>query len=405
MMRTARAALKVAEREFVERVTSRAFLISNVVLVIAIVLAVTLPARIGGDGVTRIGYVAQAEQTARLAEQRASQLDTDVELVAVAGRAVARAAVRPPDQRDDTPNGVPADQLDAVLLDARTVLVWQDVPDQVNALLAAAARDSTIRSTLADTDLSDQQRETLLSPPPLVVDAVAPQQAQEGPALAVGGISILVLYGLLLFYGQFVAQGIVLEKSSRVVEVLLSTIRPSALLYGKIVGLTAVGLVQTLALAVVGVTTASLSGAVTIPSQAYGTIALVVGWFVLGFLLYATVFAVAASLVSRQEDLQSLLYPAMIPILVGFFVAEYALDNPESTVSLVAGLVPFTAPLVQPLRYAVGVLASWEIFVAIALSAVTFAALVPVAARFYSGSALRFGGRVGLGEAWRAARS
>lgn len=85
-------------------------------------------------------------------------------------------------------------------------------------------------------------------------------------------------------------------------------------------------------------------------------------------------------------------------------MSQYALQNPRSIVSLVGGLVPFTAPLVQPLRYAAQVTEPWEVPVALALCIATIAVLVPVAARLYGG-ALRFGGRVPLTEAWRAARS
>lgn len=176
-------------------------------------------------------------------------------------------------------------------------------------------------------------------------------------------------------------------------------------MYGKIIGLTALGLAQTVTLAVVGITATALFLDVTVPSQAYGTVALAVAWFVVGFLLYAALFVVAASLVSRQEDLQSAMFPAFMPIFVGFFVAQYALQNPSSTVSLVGGLVPFTAPMVQPLRYGAQVLSPWEVPVAVVLSPVTIAVLVPVAARLYTGGALRFGGRIRMRDAWRAARS
>lgn len=176
-------------------------------------------------------------------------------------------------------------------------------------------------------------------------------------------------------------------------------------MYGKIIGLTALGLVQTAALALVGVGAAALLLDVTVPPETYGVIALTVAWFVVGFLLYAALFAVAASLVSCQEDLQSAMFPAFIPIFTGFFVSQYALQNPRSIVSFVGGLVPFTAPLVQPLRYAAEVVDPWEVPVALALCIATIAVLVPVAARLYSGGALRFGGRVRLRDAWRAARS
>lgn len=406
MSRTFVAALKVAERDFIERATSKAFLISNGVLVVALLVGFAIPTLAAGDDVRRVGYLPAGERIAQAAEERGDQLGTDVETVAVADEATARAAVQPPSERGQVTGDLPDEQLDAVVVDERTVVAYEDLSTDLGNVVTAAARDVTIRSTLAETDLSAEQQQSLLAPPEIDLQTVGEvTEARTGPALFAGAIGVFMLYGLLLFYGQYIAQGIVEEKSSRVVEVLLSTVRPTSLLLGKILGLTALGLLQTLVLAVVGTGAAVALLDVAIPTEAYGTIALAVGWFVLGFLVYATLFAVAASLVSRQEDLGSTLLPAYIPIIAGFFIAQFSLQNPDSTVSFVASLVPLTAPLVQPLRYGAGVMQPWEVPLAIALCLVTIAVLVPLAARLHSGSILRFGGRVRLGDAWRSARS
>ena len=398
MPRSVRAALLIARREFVERGSSRAFLVSNAILLVALVVAIAVPAGIGGDdGARRLGFVPDAEQTAQLAERQAPSFNLSLELVGIDDRADAQAALDAGGDREP---------VDAVLLDRGQVLVNEELDGELEPLLTTAARSGRVEELLADSDLDQTALEDVLAPQQLQVEALdPPEEAEEGPALAVAAIAVFSLYGLLLFYGNFVAQGIVEEKSSRVVEVLLSTVRPTSLLYGKILGLVGLGLVQTLALAVVGLAAAVVLLDLAVPGEAYLTVVLAVAWFVLGFFLYATLYAVAASLVSRQEDLQSTVFPVLVPIIASFFIAQYSLTNPESTVSLVGGLVPFTAPLVQPLRYGAGVGAAWEVPVAIVLCLATIALLVPLAARFYSGSALRFGGRVGLAEAWRAARS
>ena len=122
--------------------------------------------------------------------------------------------------------------------------------------------------------------------------------------MVVAIIGIGVLYGLLILFGQFVAQGVVEEKSSRVVELLLATMKPWQLLAGKIVGLGLLGLAQIVVIAVVGVAGALAFDLVDIPGELIGTAVSVVLWFVLGYAFYAAIFAVAASLVSRQEDLR-----------------------------------------------------------------------------------------------------
>ena len=402
--RTARAALRIARREFVERGRSRAFIISNLVVLAALVAGIAIPAFAGGDGARRLGYLPAAEQAARLVQQQAAQSGTEVSLVRLDDRASAAAAVLSPDER---PVQVPevTEALHAVLLDADSVLVHEQLPRDLEPVLSSAARAVQVQSVLADSDVRPEQVEALLAPAQIDVEALdPPQEADEGPGLAIGAVAVFTLYGLLLFYGQFVSSGIVEEKSSRVVELLLSTVPPTAVLYGKILGLAALGIVQTLLLGVVGLGASIVLLDVTIPTEAVATVVLAIAWFVLGFLLYATLFAVAASLVSRQEDLQATIYPPMIAIVGSFFIAQYTLQDPDSTISLVGGLVPFTAPLVQPLRYGAGVIHAWEVPVAVALCVLTIALLVPLAARFYAGSALRFGGRVSLREAWRGTR-
>ena len=121
--------------------------------------------------------------------------------------------------------------------------------------------------------------------------------------------AVLLLYGQLIGMGYFVAMGVVEEKSSRVVELLLSTLRPRHLLAGKILGLGLLGLGQLLLLAVLGLAVAGLGGALDVNGDVMVAAALALVWFVVGYAFYAAAFACAASLVSRQEDLQSVLTP------------------------------------------------------------------------------------------------
>ena len=123
-----------------------------------------------------------------------------------------------------------------------------------------------------------------------------------------------LLYGQLLVYGFWVAMGVVEEKSSRVVEVLLAAIPPRALIAGKIIGLGLLGLAQFALLGVVGLAIAAATGAIELDSTKVGILAIVLVWFLLGFALYAGLFAMAGVLVSRQEDVQSTTTPLTIAI-------------------------------------------------------------------------------------------
>jgi ABC-2 type transport system permease protein len=117
-------------------------------------------------------------------------------------------------------------------------------------------------------------------------------------------VAVLLLYGQLISMGYFVAMGGVEEKSTRVVEVVLSTLRPRHLLAGKILGLGLLGLAQLL---------------------------LALAWFVVGYAFYAAAFGCAAALVSRQEDLQSVISPLTIVLMVGFFISFAVLEDPDGT--------------------------------------------------------------------------
>jgi ABC-2 type transport system permease protein len=235
---------------------------------------------------------------------------------------------------------------------------------------------------------------------PLTETAAA---AVLGPDYLLALAAVAVLYLLLMLYGQWVAQGIIEEKSSRVVELLVSSMRPRELLAGKILGVGAIGLGQLALTALVGLG-ARLALGQQLPERAPETLGLVVAWYLLGYFLYATLFAVAGALVSRVEDLQSTALPLFVLIIGSFLVAQATAQDPSSTLATVAGLVPFTAPLVQPLLMAAGVADPLTAALAVLLCAGLIVGLVPLAARAYTGGVLKIGGRVKLREAMRADR-
>ena len=180
------------------------------------------------------------------------------------------------------------------------------------------------------------------------------------------------------------------EKSSRVVE-LLATMKPWQLLAGKIVGLGLLGLAQIVVIAVVGVAGALAFDLVDIPGELIGTAVSVVLWFVLGYAFYAAIFAVAASLVSRQEDLAAVIMPTTMVLVVAFIVGIQAAANPDGTLAVVTSYVPGLSPLVMPVRQAAGDVAAWEIALSVAVMLVAIALIVRLG-RVYAGALLRTGG-------------
>jgi ABC-2 type transport system ATP-binding protein len=235
-------------------------------------------------------------------------------------------------------------------------------------------------------------------------EAVAAPADQEAAGVIVAIIGIGVLSGLLILFGQFVAQGVVEEKSSRVVELLLATMKPWQLLAGKIVGLGLLGLAQIVVIAVVGVAGALAFDLVDIPGELIGTAVSVVLWFVLGYAFYAAIFAVAASLVSRQEDLAAVIMPTTLVLVVAFIVGIQASASPDGALARITSYVPGLSPLVMPVRQAAGDVAVWEIALAVVLMLIAIALIVRVGGRVYAGALLRTGGRTKVREALRAER-
>ena len=214
---------------------------------------------------------------------------------------------------------------------------------------------------------------------------------------------MLLLYGQLFGYGLWVATGVIEEKSSRIVEMLLSAIRPRQLLAGKIIGIGVLGLCQLVAIAGFAIGLGLATGAVEVPATAVWAALLVIGWFILGFAFYASLFAAAGSLVTRIEELQNVIVPINLTILVSFIISVSSLQDPNSTIAVVASILPVSAALAMPVRMVLGAAPGWQIALSLALLIGSAFALVPVGARLYEGAVLRTGSRVKLRDAWRAA--
>ncbi len=235
------------------------------------------------------------------------------------------------------------------------------------------------------------------------VDALQPANPNRDSDAAVAFVGVLLLYGQLFGYGVWVATGVIEEKASRVVEILLSTISARQLLGGKVAGIGLLGIMQLACIAGFAIALATVTKALSIPGSALGAALLVLGWFVLGFAFYAGLFAVSGALVSRMEELQNAMVPINITILVSFFVAIGSLQDPSSTVARIASLVPFSSPLTMPVRIVLGAASVFDIVASITILVGCTALLVPLAGRLYAGAVLRTGGKVKLRDAWRDA--
>jgi ABC-2 type transport system permease protein len=379
----------VARREFVERVRDRGFQVSTSITLLLLVGIVVISALFNRPTRFDLAVVGEGSNTiARDVALAARALDIGVDLHELADAAQARRAVD-------------AGDADAAIVDGQRIVVRAEPPAQLVGLIQAASLRERSEQALVSAGLSEQQVDQALQQAPLPVDALEPVNAKRREAASIAFVGVLILYGQLFAYGYWVASGVVEEKSSRVVEVLLATVRPSHLLRGKIFGIGLLGLAQLLLIGIVGFVAAKAVGSLDFPSEAISTLGLVLAWFVLGFFFYAGLFAVAGSIVSRQEDLQTTMTPLTIVIVASFFIGIGATGNPDSTLAVVASLLPFSSPLVMPTRIALGEAAWWEIVASVVVSVAATAALIPIATTIYSRALLR-SGRVRIRQVLRS---
>jgi ABC-2 type transport system permease protein len=248
-----------------------------------------------------------------------------------------------------------------------------------------------------------------------------PDEGQMGTDYLLGfGLSILI-FMLIVLYGNWIAMSVVEEKSSRVMEVILNAATPFQLLTGKVLGVGAVALAQYAAILAAGVvallaqgTVASLvlgeGGAdVTLPAGLTIGMLLLLGVFgVLGFLLYGVLYAAAGSLVSRQEDVQAAVMPLALVSTAAYLIAVYSstglLDIRDDLLAVLA-VLPFVSPFLMLSRVTAGAATLPEIALAVGLLVVTIAAALWVAARIYAAGVLLYGQRPGLRSILRMART
>jgi ABC-2 type transport system permease protein len=380
----------VAGREISARLRDKNFIISSIVIIVILVGVLGLQVALNaGSETTRIGVVTTDPAVVTALEQQARALDADVEVTELDTAADARTAV----EDEDVDGALVVDGGDPVLI------VEQSAGGTLQAVVQGAVSSLAVSQQLAEAGITN------LDVPEVAVTALDPDADADGQRIVVAIIGIGVLYSLLILFGQFVAQGVVEEKASRVVELLLATMRPWQLLAGKILGLGVLGLGQIVVIAAVGVGGALAFDLVDIPGDLVSTAVAVVGWFVLGYAFYAAIFAVVASLVSRQEDLGTVLTPTTLVLVGALVVGIQAASNPAGTLATVTSYVPGLSPLVMPVRQAAGDVAAWEVGLSVVIMLVAIGLVVRLGGRVYAGALLRTSGKTKLREALRAERA
>ena len=300
-MSARRAVWEVARREIVERSRSGALRISLAILLVVAVGGAVAAARLDEptptDDIALVG--ARSTGMAAAIRLQASAQDRRVRLHTLPDRAAAVRAVRSGDA-------------DVALVDGSRMVVAHSPTTDAAELVQAAVRGATVVDRLRASGLSEAQALATLASPPLPADVIDPRShaTERNQGMLFAGT--LILFVALATFGNAVAASVTEEKSSRMVEVLLTTVSPRRLLAGKILGIGALGIAEIAIVGGAALAAGRLAGGAGLPSAAPGTVALVALWFVLGYAFYSAAFGAVGALVSRQEDLETATGPITV---------------------------------------------------------------------------------------------
>jgi ABC-2 type transport system permease protein len=430
----------VARREFITRARTRTFVLGTALLVVGVVAIALAPvivryidrsdaqqvgvwtgaADIGVDPVSTIAVLLNAPSGSG---GSAAGTEADFDVTSVPDLAAARAAVTRGDY-------------DAVLAVERgasgdlqfTLYTNDSSTGRVAQLIRQASTTVAIGDRLARLGVAPADQPGVFAPARFGVEW--PDPARTGPTRGsveqgandfLGFGMTILIFMMVIMYGNWVAMSVVEEKSSRVMEVILNAATPFQLLSGKVLGVGAVALAQYAAIIVAGGVALVAQGPVasfvlgtgssdvSLPAGlTFGMLVLLVVYGVLGFLLYAVLYAAAGSLVSRTEDVNAAVMPLTLVSTGGYLVAVYAatgLLDIRGDWMTVLSQIPFLSPFMMLSRVTAGGAAVWEIPLSIAILVVSIVAALWIAARIYAAGVLLYGQRPGVRALWRLVRA
>ena len=385
----------VAGREIRQRITSRSFLVVTALLSAIIIAAGVVAAVAGGDdspptydviviGTPPAGFGAALAETA-------SGLAVEIRLGSAPARPAAEQMLRDGDA-------------DVVLDVGELELVSQDQPSSaLTFALDAAWRSTSAVVAAKESGLDAAQIDAIVNPSIPALMVLDRPKHDDDLGRGVGTAIGVLLFMSINFFGSAVLTGVVEEKSTGVVEVLLSQVKAHRLLAGKVFGLCALAMVQLTVMIVAGIVALRISGQ-AIPGDVWVALPATLFWFVGGFVLYNTLFALAGSFVSRVEDAQGAAAPISLLFLAAYLAVFILGGNPETTAARVMSVLPPFAPLLMPLRTATGAASILEIIVAAVALAVAAYGMLRLAGSVYAYSLLHRGARLRWRETLRVLR-
>jgi ABC-2 type transport system permease protein len=370
------------------RLRSSVFIAPTILMVALVVIGIVGYSLIGGNAApVRVGFTGTAQSLEQAFSASATALGQSVAVSDVADEATGRAQVS-------------AGQLDVLVTGSATsptAVVKKTVP----ALVQAALERAVLAARLVAAGLTPADLASAMSGAQVTVESLQTTNPGLTQSLVVGLAVGILLWIALGLYGSQVAQGVVEEKASRIMEILLATVPPSQLLAGKIIGIGLTGLLQLGIVAAATLAAVAATSAVATPALSVMAVLGYLLWFLLGFTLYAAAYATLAALVSRPEEVQGAVAPINVFQIGAYLLAYVYLANQSNPLVLVASVLPPFSPILMAVRISAGDLPAWQVGLALVLIVASIAGLIWLAGRVYANSAMRIGTKVRFMDAFR----
>jgi ABC-2 type transport system permease protein len=376
----------VARREVRMRLRSRVFVGGTIVMAVLVVVGIVAASLLAGKTTpVRVGFSGGSQALEPAFTATAAALGVPVTVTDISDVTAGKAQVT-------------AGTLDVLVIGtstAPTAVAKDGVPSNVESALSLAAE----AARLSDAGLSPTAVKSAMALVP--VQLLVPPNPKDNENLFASLALGIILWIALGQYGNMVAQGVVEEKATRIMEILLATIQPSRLLTGKVIGIGLVGLLQLTIVGTAALVAVHVTNVAPIPALGLVSILGDILWFLIGFLFYATAYAAVASLVSRQEEIQSAVAPIGILQIAGYLLVYASLPNPSGPLATVCSLLPPFAPILMAVRMAASDVPFWQVGLAVALDIASIVGLTWLAGRMYTNAAMRIGARVRFMDAFR----
>jgi ABC-2 type transport system permease protein len=274
-------------------------------------------------------------------------------------------------------------------------------------IVRAAVRQAVLSTRLTAAGLDPLKVQSLTAARTEVSTEKLDERGRGGSGIGsviFGYLIAFLLYMMIALYGQTIMRGVLDEKMTRVAEVIISSVKPDTLLAGKVIGVGGVGVTQQLIWIALGWAMITFRAPllqamglpdvpISLPSVSAGAIALLLLFYILGFTFYASLFAATGSMVSNQEDIQQASLPVTMLLVFSIIFMQPILLQPESSLSRVMTMLPFSAPVLMPLRMATTQVPAWELAVSLGGMLVACVGAIWLAARIYRVGLLMYGKR------------